>query len=77
MILKQELMQQVSCCLATLYISIHVVLGTASMWLKGLQLVAQVLESVVTKKSSSIHTASQYAQTICSLVNYIMQMWRL
>ena len=50
MILKQELIQQVSCCLATLYISIHVVLGTASMWLKGLQLVAQLLEGVVTKK---------------------------
>ena len=42
-----------------LYISIHVVLGTASMWLKGLQLVAELSEGVVTKKSSSIHTASR------------------
>ncbi len=36
--------------LVTLCIGIHVVLGIAFMWLKGLQLVAQLLEGVVAKK---------------------------
>ena len=36
--------------LVTLCISIHVVLGIPFLWLKGLQLAAQLLEGVVTKK---------------------------
>ena len=50
--------------LVTLCIGIHVVLGIAFMWLKGLQLVAQLLEGVVAMNKAA---STQPLGYVCAL----------